>query len=172
MLETALKEYFATEALRSDERSELLIRIVRSSEKRLWRTAFCEAQALLFLRSNEIPFQENADSLIAELTRSNEAGKKRIKCNWLVCSEQGGIYLHETIASKENRTYKGMRSRFMVLNKLNGVFSFGPGHILNEVVSARLKFLLENYRLLDRAKWLAELRSVMDYSFEALVRER
>lgn len=101
-----------------------------------------------------------------------KASGKRINlvdCDWFICSERGGIYLYEAIATPEHRSFAGMRNRFVVLNLGTGAVSFGPGDERNAAMSDRLSALLESYRLAPDTVTLLRLHDTFDF-FRACLR--
>lgn len=122
--------------------------------------------ALLLLKSSEIDFQSISEDLLRSPEIADEARGRKIRCNWLVCSERGGIYLFEAIATKENRSRGNMRNRFIVLNTGDGTVSFGPGHEKNMQYTQRMRDLISSYRSLPPAVWNTALAKLVSELFE------
>lgn len=162
MLSDALHRYFNGIALVANRRYEVSYRVTGRKKSLFGGRDSYTVDALLLLLTSEINFPEIADRLLAGIERSG--GKIRtVSCNWIVCSERGGIYLYEAIATKENRKYRAMRSKFLILNTEDGTVSFGPGHIENQGHTNMMKFLIDNQREMAEATWNSEFDKAMDH---------
>lgn len=159
MLNAALKEYFGNDCAFSTDTSGLYYKTVRQSNGLLYPKL--ELNALLVMKKSEINFRQGADELLKAISPVASGKKPRVSCRWIVCSDRGGIYLHEAIATKGNASYKNLKSRFIVVNSLDGTVSFGPGHILNGRYSDRMRALIECARTRDRARWTVDFQELV-----------
>ena len=114
------------------------------------------------LRTNEIPFTEIADEVLRYAATLGPARFGRIRLAWFVCSPQGGIYLHEALATKQNTRYGKAKHTFIVINTDNGTISLGPGHPKNGMLTDSMRSLLERFRLMQRDVWLGEMFGIFD----------
>lgn len=162
MLSDALHRYFNGTPLIANRGYELSYRVTGTRRSLFGGVDSRNADALLILFTSEINFPEIADHLLADLERSGRKIRS-ISCNWIVCSERGGIYLFEAISTKENRKYKSMRNKFLILNTEDGTVSFGPGHIENQGHTNMMKFLIDNHREMAEATWNSEFDKAMDH---------
>jgi hypothetical protein len=165
MLDTVLKEYFENGRAFSTDTAEVYCRIIGRG-KGLFRPKM-EANALIVMKSDEINFHQIADALLKNLRPVDSEKKTGVTCRWIVCSDRGGIYLFEAIATKDNITYKNLKSRFVVLNSLDGTVSFGPGHILNGRYSDRMREMIESSRTQNRAKWTMDFQALVGQIYQA-----
>lgn len=165
MLDAALKNYFANDCAFSTDTAEVYCRIIGRG-KGLFRPKM-EANALLVMKSDEINFHQVADTLLKNLLTVDSEKKTEVTCRWIVCSDRGGIYLFEAIATKDNIAHKKLKSRFVVLNSLDGTISFGPGHILNGRYSDRMREMIECSRTQNRAKWLIDFQAIVGQIYQA-----
>lgn len=165
MLDAALKEYFENECAFSTDTAELYYRVIGES-----RGVFNPKKALIALivmKSSEINFHQIADALLANVSRATPGKKPNVTCRWIVCSDRGGIYLFEAIASKENIAYKNLKSRFVIVNSMDGTISFGPGHILNARYSDQLREMIEYSRTQSRGKWTMDFQALVGKIYQA-----
>jgi hypothetical protein len=128
-----------------------------------------EVDALLTLRGNSIDFEAAAQRLESTLAAAH-AGKKlsRLTVRWVVSSDHGGIYLYEAIATKENTRRGLMRNRFIVVNDVDGVFSFGPGHAQNKPYSEAMATLIEDARRQPARIWKQQFAKLMDAALASM----
>ncbi len=68
--------------------------------------------------------------------------KSAARCDWFICSDRGGIYLHEAIDTTQHRTYLKWHNRFTVLNTSDGTVTLSPGHAKNRGLTNELKDIL------------------------------
>jgi len=175
MIENAIKEYFHCESSLMTPEYEVKIKIMRTGKMIFGLMPFCEINALVLLRTSEIPFQEIAEEVARQIKASDAlrfARKKRIihkKLNWFVCSDKGGIYLYEALATKKNKAFGKMKNRFIIINTGNGTISLGPGHPKNGILSDTMWSLLERYRIMQSDSWLGEMFMVFDECLNAQV---
>jgi hypothetical protein len=162
MLSDALHRYFGGSVLIAKQGYEVSYRITGTRKSLLGDKASYNVDVLLFLFGSEINFQEIADHVVADIERPGRK-IKALACNWIVCSERGGIYLYEAISADENRKYKSMHNRFLILNTEDGTVSFGPGHIENQGHTNMMRFLIDNYRGMAEATWNSEFDKTMDH---------
>jgi len=162
MIEKAIKEYFHCESSLMTPRYEVKIKVTRTGKMIFGLLPFCEANVLLFLRTSEIPFQEIAAEVAGLINASAALRDSRKTLNWFVCSDMGGIYLYEALATKENKSFGKMKNKFIVINTGNGTISLGPGHPKNGVLSDMMWSLLERYRITQSDSWLGEAFMVFD----------
>jgi hypothetical protein len=165
MLDAALKEYFENDRAFSTDTAEVYCRIIRTG-KGLFRRKL-EVNALIAMKSDEINFHQVADTLLKTLLTVDSEKKAGVTCRWIVCSDRGGIYLFEAIATKDNITYKNLKSQFVVLNSLDGTVSFGPGHILNGRYSDRMREMIESSRTQNTAKWTMDFQALVGQIYQA-----
>jgi hypothetical protein len=152
VLESVLKKYFDGEQIETTASNELLYR-VKTINKGILSGTRISISAMVLLHNKEINFQNLASKIIETVKNAHNIGSRHISCTWLFCSESGGIYLHEAIATKENRRHKGMRNRFVVINTLNGTVSFGPGHKDNQKTSDTIRALFDKSKIIPRDQW-------------------
>ena len=162
MLSDALRRYFDSIALVANREYEISYRITGTRRSLFGGKDSYNIDVLLLLFTSEINFQGIADHVIADIERPGRK-IKTISCNWIVCSERGGIYLYEAISTKENRRYRSTHNRFLILNTEDGTVSFGPGHIENQGQTNMMKFLIDNYRGMAEATWNREFAKAMDH---------
>lgn len=128
-----------------------------------------EVEALLMLSGKDIDFREGAEALLSGLAA--QGGKLgRVRCSWIIASEHGGIYLHEAVATKENRRFDTLSSRFMVLDVLDGTISFGPGHTGNRDCSEAMRYLIDRRRTMAEATWNHEFDTLLGRCLAVLKR--
>lgn len=152
MLESALRKCFDGVLIEKTAADELLYR-VKAVHTGILTGSRISMSAMVLLYTKEINFQKLADKVIETVTNSHRITSRHISCTWLFCSESGGIYLHEAIATKENKRHKGMRNRFVVVNTLNGTVSFGPGHRDNQKASDTIRALFDKSKVMPLAQW-------------------
>jgi hypothetical protein len=167
MLSDALHRYFGGTVLIANQGYEVSYRITGTKKSLFDDRNSYNIDVLLFLFSSEINFQEIADHVIADIERRGKK-IKALACNWVVCSERGGIYLYEAISTDENRKYKSMRNKFLILNTDDGTVSFGPGHIENQGHTNMMRFLIDNYRGMAEGTWNSEFDKTMDHCLSIL----
>lgn len=162
MIESAIKEYFNADTVVRTNEYELKIKLISDKKRALSPAHDYRVIALLFLSTSDIPFQEIADYILLNIAQLGHERIGKVQCEWYVCSTRGGIYLHETLATKEHISYKLMKNKFCVLNTDNGSVSFGPGHIKNKPVSDRITSILDQYRQLPRQAWICQMNDALD----------
>lgn len=162
MLLTAMQEYFTPGSCWTMPGCELRMLPVRLKPAFLGLANTVEAAAYVRLDTNEIAFREAADRILSAVGDALPGKKGRIRCNWFVCSESGGIYLYEAIAVKDHTRFKNMINRFVVVNSINGTVSFGPGHIENTPYSRRLAEVLGQCRTTPRDLWERRMFDIFD----------
>lgn len=160
MIQDALCRSFGNRILPLRNGLGLCYRVNRVRKSILSSRPSFEVDAFLMLSGKDIDFREGAEALLAGLAAG---GLKigRVRCNWIVGSEHGGIYLYEAIATKENRRYGHMANRFMILDVLDGTVSFGPGHIANQDCSEAMRYLIERRRTMVEAAWNHEFDQLL-----------
>ncbi len=121
-----------------------------------------DVTAYVRLDTNEIAFREAAGRIMSAVGEALSGKAGRIRCNWFVCSESGGIYLYEAIAVKEHIRGKNMINRFVVVNSINGTVSFGPGHLENAPYSRRLADVLGQCRATPPDLWKRRMFDIFD----------
>jgi hypothetical protein len=156
MIIPLLRDLFDIECVSDASDFELRYRIRHVSHQIFFSLPRTEIDALAILKSNEINFHKIANELLKNIPEAVAAKKGRIKCTWLVCSERGGIYLFEAIATKENIKYGRLKNTFIILNSCDGTVSFGPGHIKNGLYTERMRELIDSYRSITPEKWHAD----------------
>jgi hypothetical protein len=124
--------------------------------------------ALLILKTDEIDFQSISNDIRRANESENDERRRKIRCNWLVCSDRGGIYLFEAIATKENKSRGNMKNRFIVLNTGDGTISFGPGHENNMRYTRRMQDLIAAYRSIPPEAWNAAFAKLVGELFAEL----
>ena len=165
MIEAAIKEYFHCESSLMTPRYEVKIKIARAGKMFFGLMPFCEIHVLVMLRTSEIPFQEIAEEAVRQLNSSESlrfARKTHKTINWFVCSDKGGIYLYEALATKENKAFGKIKNTFIIINTDNGTISLGPGHPKNGTLSDSMRSLLERCRIMQKDIWLGEMFMVFD----------
>jgi len=163
MITTALIDYFGGEPYFSTVAADSYYRV--TGRRRGLFGSTIEAVSLLILKSSDIDFQSAADALVKAITLG-KPGEERVSCAWLVCSERGGIYLYEAIATKENRAHRRLKSRFVIVNSLDGTVSFGPGHSLNGRYTDRLRDLIDSYRTQPPEVWRLTFQKLVGELFQ------
>ncbi|HOX31006.1 MAG TPA: hypothetical protein PLB91_01675 [Spirochaetales bacterium] len=159
MLIPALRRYLEAPPLVATPAYELSYRLL-AERRRLAGGRRYQILALLILRGEEINFPEIAGRITEDLSRR---GAKRfsIEARWIVCSNRGGIYLYEAVATKENRKLGPLRSRFLVLDYADGTVSLGPGHLDNERFSRAMAYLIERQRTMPEAEWRRAFEGIL-----------
>ena len=157
----AVKNYFQAVSTLETLRYELTLTVRNVRKAFLSGALVYDAQAMVILRTDDIPFQEMANEILARVSLLNTAAVKKVFCSWFVCSAKGGIYLHEAIAAGNARCGV-MRNSFVVFNTENGTVSFGPGHPENSEMSARLADLLERHKMGSKDMWLHDMGAFFD----------
>lgn len=152
MIADALCSYLGGSAVVLGPGSGLRFRVNRARKGLLSPRYSFDVDAILTLAGTELNFQQGADALLEELAREGKT-MGQVGCRWIVCSDRGGIYLYEALATKENRRYRGMSNRFMVLDPLDGTISFGPGHLENRGHSEALRHLIDSRGRIPEATW-------------------
>jgi hypothetical protein len=170
MLTDVLFEYFQNNLVIDNSAYSVCYKLNSDKKDFIGNTHTYYIDAFLLLKTNEINFVEISKYIKNDIEGMNKKTKYRIVCNWLICSDQGGIYLYEAIAIKENRRINNMINNFMVLNGMDGTISFGPGHIKNFEYSKIMNYLLENERAIPKISWRNEVYKVIDYGFDIIKR--
>jgi len=163
MLTTALREYFDADPVAVAQGYEIFCRGI-GRRRGLLGTDRLSAIALVILHGTEIDFRGYADAL-AKALAPGEGKPPRIACTWLIASNHGGIYLHEAIDTKDNRRYKSLSSRFIVMNTGDGTVSFGPGHRDNGAATDAVRRLIGEYNTLSRDQWRRRFAQALDSFF-------
>ncbi len=164
MLAFLLKELFPYGA--QGDSSEYEVRYQSPSLARtLFRRQRTRVNALLVMKTSEIHFQRACADLLSSL-RSIGPVAETVDCSWLVCSDRGGIYLYEAIATKENARSIPFRNGFVIINSGDGTVSFGPGHEKNGRFSRRMADLLDSYRSLPLGEWKREFAMLVQELFQ------
>jgi hypothetical protein len=164
----AIKELFQNASPISSRGYEIAFRKLERERRFFLSSNKIALNVLLLLKSDEIDFQSISDDLRRSAEIPDEARGGKIRCNWLVCSERGGIYLFEAIATKENRSRGNMRNRFVVLNTGDGTVSFGPGHEKNMEYTRRMRDLISLYRSIQPVAWNTALAKLVNELFSVL----
>lgn len=128
----------------------------------------CGIDILLVLKTNEIVFAEAQKTVFDYVTRYARDKIGSVKANWFICSDQGGIYLYEILAAKQNRDYSTMHNKIIILNSMSGSVSFGPGHRYNKGISEKVHALLMNHRYMAESKWVNDMFMLFDLSKEII----
>ena len=152
----AIKNCFEPVTTVETLRYELRLTVQNIKNYLFSRSLVYSLKAIVLLNSNDIPFQEMADEIISRVSLLTTSPVKKIICTWFVCSDKGGIYLHEAIAAGKER-YGILRNTFVVFNTENGNVSFGPGHPRNFEMSRKLVDLLEQHKTRSRELWLHDM---------------
>lgn len=169
MIQDALRRSFGNRVLPLRNGLGLCYRVTRSGTSLFSARRSFDVEALLMLSGKDIDFREGAEALLADL--ESQGGKiGRARCSWIVASEHGGIYLHEAIATKENRRLGPFANRFMVLDVLDGTVSFGPGHIGNRDCSEAMRYLIDRRRTMAEAAWNYEFDTLLGRCLDILRR--
>jgi hypothetical protein len=157
----AVKNYFEAVTAVERLRYELKLRVLDVRKPLFSGSRMYEIQAMAVLPTTDIPFQEMADEICARVALLDASPVKKITCFWFVCSDKGGIYLHEAISDGHVR-YGIMQNSFVVFNTETGNVSFGPGHIRNYEMSERLAALLERHKSRRPEIWLHDMGLFFD----------
>lgn len=169
MIQDALCRSFGNRILPLRNGLGLCYRVTKSGNLPFSARHSVEVEALLILSGKDIDFREAAEALLAGLAA--QVGKVgRVRCSWIIASEHGGIYLHEAVATKENRRFGPLASRFMVLDVLDGTVSFGPGHIGNRDCSEAMRCLIDRRRTMAEAVWNHEFDTLLGRCLAVLKR--
>ena len=166
MIIPSLRDLFDIKCISDSRDFELHYRIVQITKHAFLPMPRPALEALMILKSNEINFHKIANELLKNIPDVVAAKKRRINCTWLICSERGGIYLFEAIATKENIKYGKMKNKFIILNSCDGTVSFGPGHIKNGFYTDRMRELIDSYRSITPDKWHADFTKTISEMIE------
>jgi len=105
--------------------------------------------SLVIINENEITYNiKNICEYLINKFQENESPNKKISLdvNWYIFSNIVNKNAYEKIDIKDNRKYKNMYNRFVLINNINGEIFFNPGKIENNVISDRMKFLYNYYQ--------------------------
>jgi hypothetical protein len=164
----AIKDLFQSVCPVSSRGYEIAFRKIERGRRFFFSSKKVSLNVLLLLKSDIIDFQSISEDLKRAAENPNETRGGKVRCNWLVCSERGGIYLFEAIATKENKSRGNMRNRFVVLNTGDGTVSFGPGHEKNMQYTRKMRDLISLYRSIQPAAWNAALAKLVNELFDVL----
>ena len=146
-----LCKYVATNNLSVNSQYEVYIR--ESKKKSLLRKA--QFLVLVVLNSDSL-FLEEISNIINNHLRDKVKGF-RSSYKIIISSRRGSIYLYETIANEEIWKKNIKPNHICIINAENGTICINPGHIKNRVYSERLKFLIEEYRNINRQTFEREI---------------
>ncbi|MDR0322555.1 MAG: hypothetical protein LBI28_13740 [Treponema sp.] len=105
--------------------------------------------SIIIIDENEVTrdIKNICDFLIEKfLEKSYPNIKLSIDSNWYIFSNVVSKDIYYKINIKENIRYKNMINRFALINNINGEIFFNPDKIENNVLSARMKFIYNNYQ--------------------------
>lgn len=157
MIENALKEYLSPSILKKTALFSLYCPEWILQKKSFFQKKHYAFSIVLSLHGALIPTElifQNLESIFDEIGLNASIAKK---ISWFVLSPKGGIYLYETIATKEHRKYKNLRNSFIIVNTESASISFGPGHTKNPLASQMLFSLLQNSRFFKKEEWLGKM---------------
>jgi hypothetical protein len=171
LLFEVLAEYIGGNHILTTDKYDVKINIYKAKSSFLSKRITYKINILVQFNTNEINYIAIAKSIYEYINAIHPHKMKSIYSNWFILSEQGGIYLYEEIAKKENKVYNKMHNHFLVINSNNGITSFGPGHIKNGFISEKLKGLLEIYRQISLQEWKNEVFKILELCREILERK-
>jgi len=105
--------------------------------------------SLVIIDENEITYNiKNICEYLLKYLNKNEYPIKNISLdiNWYIFSNIVNKNVYKKIDIKENRKYKNIYNRFVLINNISGEILFNPGKIENDVISNRMKFLYNYYQ--------------------------
>lgn len=123
---------------------------------------FFTIDALLFLKTDTIPFIEIRTQLFKAFQKLELQIPKRVYCTWIICSPRGGVYLYETLAVKEFLRSSRMKNKFLVINTEDGTVCLEPGHTHNKRYTTKTKDLLANIRTMTLTEISSEFTALLD----------
>lgn len=170
VLLSAIRAHLDPELLLDAEGYGLSVKITRSGKALFSSSTVHRLIAFVILKTDEIPFQDIADAIIDWVSGKTGSAVKRISCDWVVCSDRGGIYLYEAIATRDHLSYRNMKNRFLIVNSDSGSVSFGPGDVRNKPVSEEMASLLDRYRTMDGRDWMREMGGLLDTSVSSMAK--
>jgi hypothetical protein len=106
--------------------------------------------SLVIINENEITYDiKNICEYLINKFQENDYPNKKISLdvNWYIFSNIVNKNIYEKIDIKDNRKYKNMYNRFVLINNINGEILFNPGKVENNVISDRMKFLYNYYQM-------------------------
>lgn len=167
MIEQFAQNWFPGTPFQENDGYSLSLFIVSRRKRRIIGRDALTVRVLVCLHGNEINFPSMAQDVLnhPDVARGKVC---RIDSKWLVLSGQGGIYLYEALATKDNVRYAGMRNRFLVINSEDGSFSFGPGHALNGDYTDVMQDLLMRMKAMPPAVFVRKFESIMECSLADL----
>ena len=168
MLVHSLCEYYENNVVLNNSLYLVAYKVHKSRKTILGNKRIFNIDALLVLKTNEINFTGIVGIVHNDIIKRHNYENIGILCNWLVCSERGGIYLYEAISTKENQLIGNIKNSYMILNIIDGTMSFGPGHIKNQEYSRIFNYLIENERSMNQVSWRNELYKLLNYSFDII----
>ena len=166
MLEKALIEYMSCDSLISKDDYTIKYKITDFKKSIVTKRIKVQITLLVIFHNNTINYQDVLNTLLEDLKRNKTDKILSITCNCLVSSERGGIYLFEAISTKENRNYKSINSKFVVINSDNGTVSLGPAHIENKNITEKIQKLIEQSREIPKNLWIQEFSKIVDLCIE------
>jgi len=117
-------------------------KITLFKNKKLWLS-------LVIIDENDITYNiKNICEYFINKFKENEYPNKKISLdiNWYIFSNIVNKFLYEKIDTKDNKKYKNMYNRFVLINNINGEIFFNPDKIENNVISKRMKYLYNYYQ--------------------------
>lgn len=167
MIEQFAQNWFPGTPFTENDGYSLSLFIVSRKKQRITGRETLSMRVLVCLHGNEINFPAMAQEVLnhPEIVRDKV---RRIDCKWIVLSGQGGIYLYEALATKDNVRYEGMKNRFLVINSEDGAFSFGPGHALNRDYTETMQDLLMRMKTIPPAVFVRKFESILECSLADL----
>ncbi len=171
-LEGAALRFVAGQVLRDEADYTLTLRVLPAARGILSRVVPRTRYLACYVSRDGDLHLESALALVraslADGRRLGNGGLGKAAGSWFLLSDRGGIYLHETVTAEESWRRAGRRSRLFVLNPENGTACLSPGHARNRELSARLRDLLESYRLTPRAAWEREAEKALSMCLDEL----
>jgi hypothetical protein len=165
MIAESIRDIFRDDCPTSSGEYEIAFRKVEAKGLFFRPARTVSLRILLLLKSDVIDFASITEDLRKVTETANGGFRRKLTCDWLVCSPRGGIYLYEAIATKENRTRGKLKNRFIVLNTGDGTVSFGPGHVNNMRYTRRMQDLIAAYRSIPPAAWNVAFAKLVDELF-------
>jgi hypothetical protein len=146
LAELLKKVYFDSDPIELEGGSEVVLKVREARRLPLFRERRCKVALLYLLDGREVNVQAAADRAIASLLAEAGGDRIRVEADWLLLGHGAGIYLHEAIATRENKSYRGMLSDFALLDLDDYGVCIAPGKLENKVLSERMAFLRSSYR--------------------------
>jgi hypothetical protein len=165
ILLSSLKEFISGEEVASCLQYQVYI---RDCEVTKIGIKHIELNVLVVLMDDSI-FLEEVLAVIEDYIKRKRLNK-RITCNIFISSPRGSIYLYETLVKETAWKKHRHKKRLCVVNSDNGIMCLRPGHVMNKIITERVRFLLETVRSVPKEAWDREMRNVFEVCIENMKR--